>query len=104
MADAVYQALDRMLPALEDLQIRGLFTAVRVRDGCMLGSHNLLVLRDPTVLFFIWTFHDAEVLLKLLLSCLIALGAQRLLIIDHFLHIHVFRLSAGGGPRNSWQT
>lgn len=29
MADAVYQALDRMLPALEDLQVRGLFTAVR---------------------------------------------------------------------------
>lgn len=28
MADAVYQALDRMLPALEDLQVRGLFTAV----------------------------------------------------------------------------
>eukprot|EP00624_Nannochloropsis_granulata_P005406 evm.model.NODE_3836_length_13751_cov_70.976944.1 len=31
MADAVYQALDRMLPALEDLQVRGLFTAEEVR-------------------------------------------------------------------------
>jgi hypothetical protein len=30
MADAVYQALDRMLPALEDLQVRGIFTGVSV--------------------------------------------------------------------------
>jgi hypothetical protein len=28
MADAVYQALDRMVPALEDLQIRGIFNKV----------------------------------------------------------------------------
>jgi hypothetical protein len=29
MADAVYQALDRMVPALEDFVVRGIFTQVR---------------------------------------------------------------------------
>lgn len=33
MADAVYQALDRMVPALEDLVVRGIFTQVRCLDG-----------------------------------------------------------------------
>lgn len=29
MADAVYQALDRMVPALEDFVVRGIFSQVR---------------------------------------------------------------------------
>ena len=47
MADAVYQALDRMLPALEDLQVRGLFTAVRFFCALVVGNAWWMRLTSP---------------------------------------------------------